>query len=311
VTADRSRTLSALITNCTLAVGLGAMGYWLCYESPVAYVHFVSNDGWARFATFVAYLAAAVGFLWLVARDPSYRRIGVVGLAVATLFAAGRSIEWGRPTVPPAPASRSELTKLDVVPPARGHALAGPGILFFAVIVPRLSRVSERLANLYERFGVPVVPGRVLPLFLLAALIPYSEAVSTLPDSWVLMNLSLGTALAVMAVDLLVRSQGGARDGATMVALSTVAVVVTTWVAAVPLVQRVGLSSLRSDLNDYAAHRFPAEGMYRQAESVFRHLQSHPDVQQDDTVLNRAIVYRPPVRPRCGSRAGAPERARR
>jgi tetratricopeptide (TPR) repeat protein len=53
-----------------------------------------------------------------------------------------------------------------------------------------------------------------------------------------------------------------------------------------------GPRSFTADLNAYAAFRFPAERMFRQAETIFRYLGSHPEDRMDDTVLNQATVYR-------------------
>ena len=296
---DRPRALAALITNCVLAFTGVTFGYWLCYERPVAYVAFVSEDCWVEFATFVGFLLASVAIFVLAARDRSYRRLGWLGLAAGALVVAGEEISWGQrmfgvasPEVFQAHNNQSELNLHNFVGPRHYSAFIGPAILFFAVILPFVPRASRRLARLYERFGVPAVPGRAQPLFLLAALILYSSVVLVLPETMEFMELFLGTALAVMSVDLLVRSWGGKRAGRTAVTLAALSTVAVIWIMTAPLVHWLGRPSHRNALNKYAASRFPAEGMWRQSEEVFRYLRSHPEVQQDDTVLNQAIVYR-------------------
>ncbi|MGH2571605.1 MAG: hypothetical protein ACRDGR_10285 [bacterium] len=280
---DRSRALSALVTNSVLAVGFLALCYWLCYERPVEYVQFVARGSWVDLATFAAYVLAGVGTLWLAARDATYRKVGWLGLAAGALFAAGDEVRWGR---------IAQSASAGENPAGAGPAILFFGVVMFAVVVPLLPRVSRRLAALYPRIGVPVVPGRVLPLFLLAASILHCHAVKALPERQELMQLCLATAFTVMAADLLVRSQGGARTGATAPVWAAVGAVALTWIGTIPLARWSGPSSFDADLNRYAAFRFPSEGLFRQAETVFRYLGSHPEARWDDTVLNQAIVYR-------------------
>jgi hypothetical protein len=210
--------------------------------------------------------------------------VGWLGLAAGALLAASDEVRWGSRIAERASAGES--------PAGAGPAILFFGIAMFAVVVPLLPRVSRRLAALYPRVGVPVVPGRVLPLFLLAASILHCHAVKALPERQELMQLCLATALAVMAADLLVRNQGGARTGATAPVWAAVGAVALTWIGTIPLARWSGPSSLDADLNRYAAFRFPSEGLFRQAETVFRYLGSHPEARWDDTVLNQAIVYR-------------------
>jgi len=268
----------------TLALGALTLLVAVFLFHPVGYVHFIAEDHWAEYGTFVS-LAMAACFLGLaLVHHPEARRPGILALALGAGFVAMEEISWGQrilgldsPDLFAENNLQGELNLHNLFPVVGAqYALAGAGALVWGVLLPPLALRWRWLRAACTRLGIPRVPAYLRPFFALAAVVLWSR-------NWLLSGeageLCLGVALAALAFDLTLRLRRGAHPrrirpraawGALALALGTLASLLVLVFG--------GPAPLRAKLNEFASLRLPEVGRERDAERLFEHLARHPEL---------------------------------
>ena len=177
--------VSALDTAANGLLALLFLGgvYYLHLHQPVLYAYLTAEDSWGAYATFVLFFLSSVVLSWALLKYPEFRKPGHFGLAALVFFIAMEEISWGQrifhidvPYV---------FRRYNVQKELNLHNFATAATYYYHYIVivilvgtvalPVLTRLLPSLRHFCDRLGIPIVPPRHWPLFLVAAcLLDYS-----------------------------------------------------------------------------------------------------------------------------------------
>jgi hypothetical protein len=277
-------------------VALGAV-YLLCYFSPVTYVRLVTEDQWGEYGTAVSFGVGGVLLLLLTLKAGPFSRKLLWSLAgICALLIAVEEINWGRrifhfriPDLFKQYNTQGEFNfhnigLLDSLNRAGLHGGIGFLLLAWSLVSAALAFLAPNLRDRLESAGLPLIPVRLLPLFLL---VPYSFLVADLPKGDEIEELFLGIAVAAWAIDLCFRYgmdkvfRGGKAVLIMMAVFFSCAVLTGALTRAFP-------GDLGMRLNYLASHSYPGFGMYDQSEQLYEYIYAHPQYLKPETRINHA-----------------------
>jgi len=283
------------VMNTILAIFGLALVFYLFYLQPVGYVHFVAEDHWAEYGTFVGSAMAFCFLACMLFKDRGVRKPGFVLLAVGTLFVAMEEISWGQRILDVRPPTlfakynlQGEITLHNFVHTSQLYVVLGLATFLWAIILPILARKWGALRGWCVKFGMPIVPIHLWPLFFLAIFFLISQAT---PKSGEIAEFFYGVAIAALSLDhLLTIERGRGGEGASATA-ATAGMVVTLGILTAFLVQLYSSPEhLRHDLNWLARTRFLDAGMHRQSETVFEYISKHPQFVTMETHFRYGVL---------------------
>jgi len=283
-----------LAGNTFLSLSGLALVYYLLYFRPVGYVYFVTEDYWAEWGTFVGWAMTFCLLAWTLLKDKDARKPALFVFCLGAFIVAGEEISWGQrvlalgtPDFFVARNVQREITihnlfsynsALDVV-----DAMI---ILLWSTFLPMLARRSTRVHGWCSRLGIPIVPFRLWPLFLLAV---YFNIFSSLRSAEVA-ELYLSIAMAALSLDLVLTKRLGTRArGVVSVGASAGMIVMLGVLTAVLVRSFPWEDKLKRNVTSFALFQFPAKGMHRQAAVLSDYIRGDPQYLHGETILRQAI----------------------
>ncbi len=272
-----------LIVNTGFALlMLGGLQY-LYLRQPVAYIFFSVEDGWAESATFVAWALTCAVLVWSFCKRSALRKPEIVLFALFAFFVAMEEISWGQrilgfesPEFFRIANVKGETNLHNLIKRWRPNLNASLIVIFAFVPLP-LARVFPRVGRWFKKWGVPVVPFRVWPYFLLVGYLFFGRPMPRWDE---IAEFCLGIAAACLAVHTVLSSPGEVSSPRRpsiwciprmllVIGLLTPLMVLASWASYE--------SRVSAGLAAFARGWFPAAGMYKQADEVFRYMETHPE----------------------------------
>ncbi len=302
---ENSHRIEAMAYFSLAAIALGVV-HLLCYRYPVAYVRLVTEDQWGEYGTALGFFLAGSLFLLLVRKNGPVSRKFLWALAgIGLIFIAGEEISWGQrfvrkvfhvsivPDLFLEINAQRELNFhnigiLDDLNRDGLHRITGYLALCWTLLSAMLAVFLPALWNRIEKSGIPILPLRLVPLFLL---VPFCFLLETLPKWSEIGELLLGLAVAVWAMDLYFRygTERRYRGGKTVFLMTSVLAFCCLLVSALTWVFP---GNLHKSLNKRAFSSFPAYGMHAQAEQIIQYMYRHPEFLEEETRIKHARMLR-------------------
>lgn len=275
---------------------------YMAYAMPIQYSQLLAEDNWFEYGTAVAAGLAGLIFLILSYRSGTrWQRAVWIGLGIILIFVAGEEISWGQrifkwstPEVLREINYQGEITLHNIDAFYEINKRLGKGVAYLTVIWMGLSVLitlgAPKLNAWTERLGIPLIPVRLIPVFLL---IPYFFLHIPIPAR----RSELGeffTAIAALtlATDLLLHR--GLRKGKSIVGLPAAGwMTVILCGVAVSTVLLVGKSSKWQEawsLETMAVQGYNSVGMHRQAAKIFEYMYNQPKYLSEDAPIHYAKV---------------------
>jgi len=273
----------------TAAVGII---FYLFHFAPVTYTILISEDKWGEYGTFVSYgIAGALLLALSFRRGPYLRRVMWVIIGLAAIFLAGEEISWGQRILKLSTPEfllqynfqgEINLHNMEAFKAIKLGRIAGYVVLVWSIISMMVSILMPRLEEKIMAIGVPLIPIRLIPIFVL---VPFFFLIHPAPKSSEIAELFLGIAVVMWAVDLFlgygwIKPPAGLTVVCLMVGmLFLVAIMSATLTYMYP-------KSLTWRLNLMATRDYPKRGMYDQAQRLYDYIYAHPHHIRSYTRLN-------------------------
>jgi hypothetical protein len=192
------------------AFSVGIVSY-LFYYDPVNFTLFIAEDRFAEYGTFVSFgLAGMILLILSLAPGPKFRRVVWTIIGLTSLVIAAEEISWGQRIfnidTPAAFGSKNLQNEINFhnLVTFKSAALnlqdyAAFLTLSYLFISLAVLALKPRLAKTLTSIGIPVIPIRLFPVFLLA---PYFFIFHPLAKNGELGELFLGITVLIWAVDL-------------------------------------------------------------------------------------------------------------
>jgi len=154
-----------------LAIGVLLLQYYY----PVAYVYLIAEDHWGEYGTFFCYMLAGLLIAWAVKSDRKLRRPGYALLCLGLFFIGMEEISWGQRIfgihVPYNLIARHNLqSELNIHNFGIFHKkeIFFHVLLLWSVFLPLISYKYKRLHDFLNKIGIPLVPIRFIPYFMVS-----------------------------------------------------------------------------------------------------------------------------------------------
>jgi len=263
----------------TAAVGII---FYLFHFAPVTYTILVTEDKWGEYGSFVSSgIAGALLLALSFRRGPYLRRVMWVMIGLAAIFFAGEEISWGQRIIglstPEFLLQYNFQGEVNLHNMKAVHAMhlvskAGYVVLAWSIFSMMVSIRMPRLEEKIMAIGVPLIPIRLIPIFVL---VPFFFLLHPTAKSNEIAELFLGIAVVMWAVDLFL-GHGWIKPpaGLTVVCLMVgMLFLVAIMSATLPYMYS---SPLTWRLNLMATRDYPNHGMYDQAQRLYDYIYAHP-----------------------------------
>lgn len=291
------RTRAAYVLALFMFAACGSIQL-LAFVHPVAYVYAITEDSWLEYGSFVVFGMAGLAFLRSGFAASGWSKTGLLAFGLGALFVALEEISWGQRIIGfQTPGSvqgynaQGEVNFHNVWFPT--HAAAGAALFGFGVLLPMLRTRLDSVDALLKRFGVPIPPRTLWPVFMVASLfLVLANAGVGYSKMDEISELALGFSLLILASHTAMRA-GDVRWPAERISLPAawtslaVAALVTSGVVSWAPDSTGGLTMR---LNNFAAHRYPDSGMPRKAATLFAYMETRPDLRTDRTRIDHGRI---------------------
>jgi len=264
----------------TAAVGII---FYLFHFAPVTYMMLISEDKWGEYGTFVSYgIAGALLLALSFRRGPYLRRVMWVIIGLAAIFLAGEEISWGQRILGLSTPgfflqynAQFEITlhNMKALNVNLLERTAGYVVLAWSIISMMVSIRMPRLEEKIMAIGVPLIPIRLIPIFVLVPFFFLFTPALIYPLE--IAELFLGIAVAMWAVDLFL-AHGWIKPpaGLTVVCLMVGMLFLVAIMSAT--LTYMHSTSLTLRLNLMATRYYPRYDMYDQAQRLYDYIYAHP-----------------------------------
>lgn len=281
---------------------------YLFYNSPVSYALLIAEDHIAEYGTAVSF-----GFAGLILLSLSYMRgstiakvlwllIGLLAIAIA-----GEEVSWGQrifyietPAVLSDNNMQNEITlhnlaSFNLLPL---HIIATYAIILYLVSSMLILLFKPNLGVVFKDIGIPLMSQRLVPVFLL---VPYFFMVypAIFPNMFFgeLGELFLGFVVLVWAIDLFyiyVEREWCKRYTPiiTVLLMLVLVLVISSGLAYKSSRDSSTLREFGRTLNVMASHDYTMQGMYEQAEVIYKYIYKHPEYLNHKTGIDYAKMLR-------------------
>ena len=165
------------------------------------------------------------------------------------------------------------------------HSLMAYTVLGWSFLSIALSFWFPRLKNRVQTLGLPLIPIRIVSIFLT---VPYFFLVHPVVKWDEIGELFLSIAVLVWATDMYFQ-YGRIKHTRGLWAVSSVfGILLGVAILSAGMAYRFPPSDLGWRLNNTAILDYPSFGMYDQAESIYEYIYSHPEYNELETRLNHA-----------------------
>jgi len=284
--------LSETVVYTLLAITAAGIIFYLCHFAPVTYTMLIAEDHWGEYGTFVSYSIAGALLLALsLRRGPYLRRASLMMIGLVALFIAGEEISWGQRIFK---LSTSEfllqynyqgeinLHNTKAFKDLRLYIATVYMVLTWSVFSIVVSIWIPRLKENFKAIGIPLIPIKLIPMFLL---VPFFFFNRQLPKSLEIFELSLGIAVAMWAFDLFL-DHGWIKPPRVLNVVCSMLgmLVLVTIISATFTYMQSG--SLKWHLNMMASRDYPNFDMYDQSQLIYDYIYTHPNLIRSDTRIN-------------------------
>ncbi len=292
---ENKQLCGAVFYTLLALISLG-MVFYLFYYDPVNYVALITEDRWGEYGTSVSFAIAGILLLLLSFKQGPYLpRIIWALIGVAALFIAGEEISWGQRILGVAtPDSlkqynvQGEITfhNLEAFRAINNklHKIAAYLILiwssFSVILAVRMQRMKEKIMAI----GLPVIPLKLLPMFLLVAFFFMFYPTAKADEVG---EFFLGIAVMMWGVDLFLAHYWANRPD-NLISLSVAGGALLIVAFLVICLTHVRPGGLKYRLNLMASRDYPNFEMDKQAQVLYEYIYLHPHYIQSDTRKNHA-----------------------
>lgn len=269
---------------------------WAIYLfKPVGYVFLIAEDCWAESATFVCCMLAFCFLFAAFRKDKHLLMPGYVLLAIFVLFVGLEEISWGQrifgidtPSFIREYNYQQELTfhNMGLFSFLKSGMIIGIMVSLWAIVFPFISMKMDRLRKLGLKFGIPVVPSYLWPLFAIAV---FFISFNSIAKGEEIGEMLLCFAFAAYALDVFHMTGKNNANGSSAFFILYMRFLAYILVGTVLLVQLAPVESIRWRMNDMAAEKYPGAKLYGHAESVFKYIFERPKLLNERTFYNYAI----------------------
>lgn len=285
-----------------LALVLLAMVHYLFYYDPVNYVFMIAEDHWAEYSTSVNYAISGILLLFLSFRvKTSLPRILYLLIGISAILIAGEEISWGERLIS-LPSSISfikeynlqgeitlhNLQMLETIN-SRLHSIAAYLILIWSLISIILSLRMQWLKERLLDIGLPILPMKLLPMFLLVV---YFFLFYPTAKADEVGEFFLSIAVMLWAIDLFIGNYWDKLPGKLAFITSSVGAFLVVAFIVTCLMYVQTHSSIGWRLNSMASRTYPKFRMYEQAQVLYEYIYKHPKYIRTNTRKNHAAIIR-------------------
>jgi tetratricopeptide (TPR) repeat protein len=269
--------------------------FYLFHSHPVSYTIFLITEGqWGEYFTSISYGLSSM-LLFALLFKPARRSQKVVWamFGLTAFFIGAEEISWGQSILHiPKPSffyyanlqnevNIHNLKYLQNIPYHRLLAYFVLGWLIFSVTV---SLWFPRLKNRVQTLGLPLIPTRIVIVFLT---VPYFFLVHPVAKSDEIGELFLSIGVVVWASDIFIQYGWIKRNRGLWAVISIFGTLLFVAILSAGMAYRFP-SDIGWRLNLTASRDYPGFGMYDQAESIYEYIYSHPEYMTPETMLNHA-----------------------
>lgn len=270
-----------LAWNAILACPGAVLFYYFLHVRPVWHAYFIAEDSWVEWATFVAWGLGVFFFAWTLFKEKAARKPALFLLVLLTFLAAMEEISWGQRILGFSTTEwfakrnlQGETTIHNLDVPVDLRRVTAIAVFLWTILLPLMTMKSERLRAWCHRLGLPIVPLRLWPFFLLAI---YFSVSRWSPGKRELAEMYLSVGIAALSLDLALTARLGGRARGVLATLATATIIVSISALTALLVHLFpSPRHIKSRLNNMAIHLSSVNGMHRQAEMLFDYLDRNP-----------------------------------
>lgn len=278
----------AVLSTCTV--------FYLFYYSPVNYTTLITEDHIAEYGTSVSFgLAGIILLILSFLHGPKVRRVVWILIGIMALIIAAEEISWGQrifnvetPGILSEHNLQKEVTIHNLVAfntvNQKLHTIASYLILMYLVFSLVVFASKPGLEEKLTSIGLPLIPIKLIPVFLLA---PYFFIFYPTSKADEIGELFLGIAVLIWATDLFLASTESKRfNNFTSVSIVTGILVLAGIISG-------GLTYRHSPdftyrLNLMASRDYHNLEMYEQAQNIYTYIYQNPKYLTQNTRINHA-----------------------
>ena len=270
--------------------------FYLFYFDPVNFTLFITEDHFAEYGTSVSFgLAGIILLILSLAPGPKIRRVVWMFIGITSLVIAAEEISWGQrifnietPAALGEQNLQNEISIHNLVAFKSStlnlHNYAAYLILSYLFISLTVLALKPRLAKTLTNIGIPLIPIRLFPVFLLA---PYFFIFHPLAKNGELGELFLGITVLIWAIDLSTLSIERKQFSSFTSVLTGTGILLLAGIMAAGLTYQHS-ARVTERLNFMASRDYYNREMYEQAQAIYTYIYQHPQYLMEDTRINHA-----------------------
>ena len=294
-----STPLLEISAYTVMAVLMATFVIYLCYVEPVTFLRLIAEDQWGEYATAVSFgVCGLLLTLLLFCRVPRLEKVVLLIIGLGAFFIAGEEVSWGQrifgfatPQLLSQFNIQGELNlhNLDGVDNAHLRSIAVHLIVGWLLLSSVVAVGFPRYRDRVQRMGIPLIPVRLFPIFLLAPYFLHSWPVLR-SDEFI--ELFLGMAMAAWALDRFLQYKW-VRYSNGLQALGIIGgmfglIVVTSVILTHITPHNYWL--WRWLLNYNAAYAYPKYQMFDQSQKVYDYIYANPKYITKDTRIRHGRI---------------------
>lgn len=285
---------------CTVGAQFSLIGAIIAvyFFFPVTYVRLIAEDNWGEYTTFVAHMTSCCIFAYIFFNSKTRTRdLWLALLSIGTFLVAMEEISWGQrildiptPTIFKTVNFQREIGFHNIraiSPDDLTYLIVSLGFVAYGFILPLLASLISPVGKIVRKVNLPLPSLILSPLFLATA---YFLKFSGLVKGEEIGELFMGISIFCLAVELFLERQ---HSGYEHKSPERKGYVITPLII-VMLFLGILLTSIwgskgifKSRLNNIGGVRLPAKGHFRQAEAILSYLERHPELAEEDMLINR------------------------
>ncbi len=272
-----------------------AFVFYLYHSRPVSYTIFLITEGqWGEYFTSISYGLSSMLLIALLFK-PVRRSQKVVWamISLTAFFIGAEEISWGQSILHiPKPSffyyanlqNEFNIHNLKYLQDLPYHRLLAYIVLGWSIFSVTVSLWFPRLKNRVQTLGLPLIPTRIVLIFLT---VPYFFLVHPVAKSDEIGELFLSIGVVVWASDIFIQYGWIKRIRGLWTVISIFGTLLFVAVLSAGMAYRFP-SNIGWRLNLTASRDYPGYGMYDQAESIYDYIYSHPKYMTPETMLDHA-----------------------
>jgi len=278
-----------------IGAAVGLVSY-LFHFDPVSYtLLLIAENHWGEYFTSISYGMSSVlliALLFKPARRAQKVMWAMIGLTA--FFIAGEEVSWGQkilhfstPSILSNANAQDETTIHNlkfIMESINPHKLVGYIVLGWSIFSVAVSLWFPRLKNRVQTLCLPLIPVRIVLIFLT---VPYFFLVHPVAKWTEIGELFLSIAVLVWASDMFIQYGRIKPIRRLWVVISIVGILLFVAVLSAGMAYRFP-EDPGWRLNTMASRFYPDFNMYDQSECIYEYIYLHPEYERPETRLNHA-----------------------